>query len=126
MIHKRIREIIGDPVEVKKELKGVNFRLTLEQAQLLVNLICKYKRWPIYKVKYTNRKCKRLYAYCDIEKKTITVHNIPETVQLILHEVTHIKIEEHDEKFKRMQLKLIKLYKERFLKILFGGNDVRN
>lgn len=119
MVHKRIRNIVGDPDEIKDALKGINHKLTQEQAQNLVTLICKHKKWPLYKVKFSNRKTKRLYAYCDTEKKLIVIHNIPETVQLIIHETTHIKYDEHNTSFKRMQLRLIKLYKDKFLNLIF-------
>lgn len=114
-MHRRIRGIVGDTEKIDQELKGINFELTLEQSQKLVNLICRYKRWPVYKVIYSNRCTKRVFATCDSSKKEIVIHNMPETVQLLLHEITHIKEDGHTEKFQKLELKLIKLYKNKFM-----------
>jgi hypothetical protein len=124
LAHRRIIEIVGDAPEIFEELKGINYRLTNIQAQKLLTLICLYKRWPKYIVKHTNRKTTSIYAHCiSGDKKTITIHNVP-TVQLLLHEATHIKYDDHDDKFKKAQVRLIRLYKNKFLKSIFEGDNV--
>lgn len=123
MAHRRIIEIVGDAPEIFEELKGVNYKLTNIQAQKLLKLICNYKRWPQYTVIHTSRKTTSIYAHCVSGNKTITIHNIP-TVQLLLHEATHIKHDDHDDKFKKTQLHLISLYKNKFLKSIFEGDGI--
>lgn len=121
MIHKKIVCYVGDPPEIKDVLKDINYRLNLDEAQQLVRLICRYKRWPIYKVIYTERKTKTVAGTCWIDKKEITIHKTFRNVQTIIHEITHHKTVSHDDLFKKTQLQLIKLFKTKFKQMIFKG-----
>lgn len=116
---KSIKDVIGETIEHKKALKGVNYLLTFEQAQLLVRLICRAKRWRIPKLIYTKRKTIFEYGYCYPVERIIGIHKTHETVQNVLHEMAHIKSPNHDKIFKKTMLNLINYYKTKLIDIIF-------
>lgn len=121
LISKKIQCFVGESPNIKHELSGFNYRLSLEEAQQLINLICQHKRWPVYKVIYTERMTKHTAGTCWMDGKEITIHKPFRNVQTVIHEITHHKSENHDAVFKRTQLSLINLFKTKFKQQMFKG-----
>lgn len=122
MIHKKVHSYVGDNVDVIDELNGINYKLTEEQAQLLINLICEHKQWPTYSVVYSNRKTKLIAGTCCPDEKTVKIYKNFRNVHTLIHEITHHISMDHNMLFKKTQLSLIKLFKTKFKKIMEDKN----
>lgn len=126
LISRKIHCFMGDPPNIKELLNGINYRLSLNEAQKLIQLICQYKQWPVYNVTYTEKKTKNIAGTCWMEGKEITIHKPFRNVQTVIHEISHHKSEKHDVVFKRTQESLINLFKTTFKQQIFKGeNDAR-
>ncbi len=109
------QHIIGEP-KILDNHYTKSIHINKEKANKLAKIVSTFTEWPLYEIKYTNKKHDKVVAL--FFSNFIHIYSEGESVGIILHELAHHSSEKHGKRWLDNYLKFLRMYKNKWRYIL--------